>query len=222
MVQNDWLDTEKGVELYFDSIRMELKAKSKKKPARLLLDGSIRGKAAPGRMLAIMGPSGSGKTTLLDALAGKIRYSSSIRLNGRRFVNQHLLSGGSMLPAAYIEQDSNFFPHMTVRETLSFRVELKMGSMLRKPDKDKLVDDLMEQLNLSKSANTVVGNNKVRGISGGERKRLSIACEMISSPSVIFLDEPTSGEYGRCIPVGFDLLYVCVLGFPHTVFQFPF
>lgn len=83
---------------------------------------------------------------------------------------------------------------MTVKETLDFQVELKMGSFLKKEsERDALVQDLMAQLGLSKSANTIVGNAKVRGISGGERKRLSIACEMISSPSVIFLDEPTSG-----------------------------
>jgi ABC-type lipopolysaccharide export system ATPase subunit len=87
----------------------------------------------------------------------------------------------------------NFFPHMTVRETLNFRVELKLGSMLKKKSRDKMVDDLIQQMRLEKTADTIVGDSKVRGISGGERRRLSIACELISSPSVIFLDEPTSG-----------------------------
>jgi len=87
-----------------------------------------------------------------------------------------------------------FFPHMTVKETLDFQVELKMGSTLKsKEERDALVEDLMDQLGLTKSANTIVGNAKVRGLSGGERKRLSIACEMISSPPLLLLDEPTSG-----------------------------
>eukprot|EP00978_Attheya_sp_CCMP212_P045749 scaffold359367_cov24-Attheya_sp.AAC.1 len=80
-----------------------------------------------------------------------------------------------MIPAAFIEQDVNFFPHMTVKETLDFRVELKMGRKLTKDARDDLVQDLMDQLSLTKSANTIVGNAKIRGISGGEKKRLSIA-----------------------------------------------
>merc|ERR1712038_787345 len=100
---------------------------------------------------------------------------------------------GSQLPAAYIEQESNFFPHLTVKETLDFRVELKLGDKLGKAARDDIVKDLIELLGLTKSANTIVGDAKVRGLSGGERKRLSIACELILSPPVIILDEPTTG-----------------------------
>ena len=136
----------------------------------------------------------SGKSTLLHAIAGNVIDDNKISLYGKRYVNSESLTGDSRIPAAFIEQEVKFFPHMTVKETLDFQVELKMGSFLKKKaERDALVRDLMAQLGLSKSANTIVGNAKVRGISGGERKRLSIACEMISSPSVIFLDEPTSG-----------------------------
>jgi ABC-type multidrug transport system ATPase subunit len=110
-----------------------------------------------------------------------------------RYLNGKAVAPESSLPVAVIEQDVSFFPHMTVKETLDFRVELKLGRKLNKPQRDDLVNELLQELNLVKAAHTIVGNNKVRGISGGERKRLSIACEMISSPSVIFLDEPTSG-----------------------------
>ena len=82
---------------------------------------------------------------------------------------------------------------MTVKETLDFRVELKLGSKLGKSARDDVVSELMDMLGLAKSAHTIVGNSKVRGLSGGERKRLSIACELISSPPVMILDEPTSG-----------------------------
>jgi len=180
------------VDLAFDGIKMILETK-KGQNDRILLDGSIRGRAQPGRMLAIMGPSGSGKSTLLHALAGKIKDSPKLSLFGHRYINGEQLSPDSAVPAAFIEQEVNFFPHMTVKETLDFRVELKLGKQLRKSDRDKVVDELMETLGLAKSANTIVGNTKIRGLSGGERKRLSIACEMISSPSIIFLDEPTSG-----------------------------
>ena len=169
-----------------------LQNKKKGKSDRVILDGSIRGVAKPGRMLAIMGPSGSGKSTLLHAIAGKVKEDKKISLYGKRYVNNVTLTGDSKIPAAFIEQEVNYFPHMTVKETLDFQVELKMGAILKtKESRDKRVQELMNQLGLTKSANTIVGNTKVRGISGGERKRLSIACEMISSPALIMLDEPT-------------------------------
>jgi len=180
------------VDLAFEDIQLTLTTKKK---ARLLLDGSCRGRAKPGRMLAIMGPSGAGKSTLLHALAGRVKDSPKLRLQGLRYVNGHPVCEDCMLPAAFIEQEAVFFPHMTVRETLNFRVELKLGKQSSKAVRDELVDELMEQVGLSKSADTIVGDNKVRGISGGERKRLSIAVEMISSPSLVFLDEPTSGTW---------------------------
>ena len=177
------------MDLAFEQVRMTLKQKGNGR--RVLLDGSIRGRCEPGRMLAIMGPSGSGKSTLLHALAGKVKYSPKLSLEGKRYLNGHEIQG--MLPAALIEQEVSFFPHMTVRETLEFRVDLLLGRTIPKSERLELVQDLINQLSLQKAADTIVGNSKVRGISGGERKRLSIACEMIASPSLILLDEPTSG-----------------------------
>ena len=131
---------------------------------------------------------------MLHAIAGRIKGSSKIRLEGKRYINGNPITGDSMVPAAFVEQDVTFFPHMTVQETLSFRVELKLGSLLSRDSQAELVNDLIAQMGLDKVADTIVGDNKVRGISGGERRRLSIACELISSPSIIFLDEPTSGK----------------------------
>jgi ABC-type multidrug transport system ATPase subunit/ABC-type multidrug transport system permease subunit len=185
-----------SVDLGFSDIRMELETKKKNangEKTRVLLDGSIRGRAQPGRMMAIMGPSGAGKSTVLHALAGRIKGSSKIGLEGTRYINGNPVTGDSMLPSAFIEQEVNFFPHMTIRETLNFRVELKLGSRLSKKARDVIVNDLIAELRLEKAADTIVGDAKVRGISGGERRRLSIACELVSSPSLIFLDEPTSG-----------------------------
>lgn len=131
------------------------------------------------------------KSTVLHAIAGRIKDSGKIDLYGKRYVNGLELAGDSLVPSAFIEQDVNFFPHMTVHETLDFRVQLKLGNRLSKHGREQLVADLLKQVGLTKVKDTLVGNTKVRGISGGERKRLSIAVEMISSPTAIFLDEPT-------------------------------
>jgi ABC-type multidrug transport system ATPase subunit len=171
------------IEVAFEGIQLVLNTKKKKgeSGSRVLLDGSIRGRVQPGRMLAIMGPSGAGKSTVLHALAGRIKYSNQLQLYGRRYVNGIPVSIDSMIPAAFIAQDVSFFPYMTVRETLSFRVELKLGSLLNQQERDAMVNDLLQELGLTKAADTIVGDQKVRGISGGERKRLSIAVEMIGT-----------------------------------------
>ena len=143
----------------------------------------------------------------MHALAGRIKESSALQLFGRRYVNGQELAGDSALPAALIEQDVNFFPHMTVRETLDFRVQLQLGSRLSQRARKKAVDDILEQLGLTKVADSIVGNNKVRGISGGERKRLSIAVEMIASPALIFLDEPTRYVHVVRLVLCFELLF---------------
>ena len=129
----------------------------------------------------------------MHALAGRLKDSRKLNLVGHRYINGVRVDPDQLLPAAFVEQDVNFFPHMTVAETLQFRVSLKLGSLVSASEKDATVHNLMEQLGLTKSADTIVGNTKIRGLSGGERKRLSIAVEMISSPSLIVLDEPTSG-----------------------------
>jgi len=182
------------VDLCFENISMVLESKKKNgEGGRKILDGSISGCAKRGRMLAIMGPSGAGKSSVVHALAGRVKEDPKIRVSGRRYVNDAPVAGYSLLPAAFIEQSVNFFPYMTVRETITFRVNLILGSLLSKSARDEMVADLLEQVGLTNSADTIVGNAKVRGISGGEKKRLSIAVEMIASPSLIFLDEPTSG-----------------------------
>ena len=136
---------------------------------------------------------GAGKSSVMHALAGKVKESSKLRLEGSRNINGHAITGESQIPAAFVKQEVTFFPHMTVRETLAFRVELKLGSLLSKTAQAERVEELIQELKLEKAADTIVGDAKVRGVSGGERRRLAIACELISSPSVIFLDEPTSG-----------------------------
>ena len=134
----------------------------------------------------------SGKSTFLHSLAGRVKQDAKISLSGRRYINGVPVTGDTQIPAAFIEQDVNFFPHLTVKETLDFRVELQLASVLRsQEERDDLVAKLMSDLGLTKSANTIVGNTKVRGLSGGERKRLSIACQMIDGNSVLMLDEPT-------------------------------
>ena len=94
---------------------------------------------------------------------------------------------------AYVRQEDIFYTQMTVRETLMFAARLRLPSSVSLEEKRAVVDGLLKKLSLVKAADTIVGDTKRRGISGGERKRLSIGCELIGSPNLLFLDEPTSG-----------------------------
>jgi len=99
-----------SLDIGFSDIYMEITTQRKSIPSkRVILDGSIKGRAKPGRMVAIMGPSGAGKSTVLHALAGRIKESPKVYLEGKRYVNGKRLSGDSILPIAFVEQEANFF-----------------------------------------------------------------------------------------------------------------
>lgn len=178
------------VTLQWRNITCTLSDKSRKLTRFLLTNAS--GEAKAGRLLAIMGPSGSGKTTLLNVLAGQLAASPRLQLTGQLYVNGSPFYMASP-KIAFVRQEDLFFSQLTVRETLSLAVELQLSKVSNPEDREKYVNDLIFRLGLVSCAESIVGDAKVRGISGGEKKRLSVACEMIASPSVIFADEPTTG-----------------------------
>ncbi|CAD6239367.1 unnamed protein product [Miscanthus lutarioriparius] len=170
--------------------------------ARFLLS-NVSGEAKPGRLLALMGPSGSGKTTLLNVLARQLTASSSLHLSGFLYVNGQTISKGGYKRANdyFLAQDCFCEAGRPVlltaygkkREALSLAAELQLPDLWAPERKERYVNDLLFRLGLVNCADSIVGDAKVRGISGGEKKRLSLACELIASPSVIFADEPTTG-----------------------------
>lgn len=180
-----------GQSLEWDSISLTVKKKGKEDGLLHILD-NIGGRARAGRITALMGPSGSGKTSLLNVLSGQTKDAKGLTLTGNFRVNGKARQPSS-LEVAYVKQEDSFYSEMTVRETLTFHAKLRLGRSVAREDIEKRVDSLLDNLGLTKVADTPVGDTDKRGISGGERKRLSIACELIASPSVIFLDEPMSG-----------------------------
>ncbi|PIN01720.1 Transporter, ABC superfamily (Breast cancer resistance protein) [Handroanthus impetiginosus] len=157
---------------------------------RTILNG-ITGMAEPGHVLAILGPSGSGKSTLLNALAGRLHHghglTGTVLFNNRKITKQVLKKTG------FVAQDDVLYPHLTVRETLVFCSLLRLPNSLPKTDKIAVAESIISEVGLSKCEHTIIGNSFIRGISGGERKRVSIAHEMLVDPSLLILDEPTSG-----------------------------
>ncbi|XP_019186841.1 PREDICTED: ABC transporter G family member 22 isoform X2 [Ipomoea nil] len=153
-----------------------------------ILNG-ISGAVDPGEVLALMGPSGSGKTTLLSLLGGRIREPTggSITYNEQPY-NKFLKSR-----IGFVTQDDILFPHLTVKETLTYAARLRLPKKLTKEEKESRAMDVIYELGLERCQDTMIGGSFVRGVSGGERKRVCIGNEIIINPSLLFLDEPTSG-----------------------------
>lgn len=157
---------------------------------RVLLN-DISGEAREGEIMAVLGASGSGKSTLIDAVADRISKESlkgSVTLNGE-VLESRLLK----VISAYVMQDDLLFPMLTVEETLMFSAEFRLPRSLSKRKKRSRVEALIDQLGLRSAAKTIIGDEGHRGVSGGERRRVSIGIDIIHDPILLFLDEPTSG-----------------------------
>ncbi|GMJ11463.1 ATP-binding cassette G9 [Hibiscus trionum] len=166
-----------------------LENKSRSDEHLVILNG-ITGMVQPGEMLAILGPSGSGKTTLLTALGGRLtggRIDGTISYNGKPFSNSMKRKTG------FVAQDDVLHPRLTVTETLVFTALLRLPNSFSLEEKIANAESVMNQLGLIKCKNTIIGGPFLRGLSGGERKRVSIGQEMLVNPSLLLLDEPTSG-----------------------------
>lgn len=163
--------------------------KNRKTEKKALLT-NVSGEANPSEVLAIMGPSGAGKSTLLDAISGRIESTS---MEGNLFVNGQPMGKKFQRQSGYVMQDDVLYPHLTVRESILYAARLRLPRTVSRAEKESLVDELLKELGLTKAAKTKIGNEEVRGVSGGEKRRVSIGVEMIHRPRVLFLDEPTSG-----------------------------
>ncbi|RID74909.1 hypothetical protein BRARA_B01985 [Brassica rapa] len=156
---------------------------------RTILSG-VTGMVSPGEFMAVLGPSGSGKSTLLNAIAGRLHGPA---LTGKILMNDVKPTKQTLKRTGFVAQDDLLYPHLTVRETLVFVALLRLPRSLTRHEKIKAAESVISELGLEKCENTVVGNTFIRGISGGERKRVSIAHELLINPSLLVLDEPTSG-----------------------------
>lgn len=150
----------------------------------------MSGHIDPGEMLAIMGTSGAGKSTLLDILAGRL---ISKNLTGQIFTNKKPVNYSSFRKqSGYVMQSDALFPLLTVKETLHYAAHLGIQGKTY-AEREAAANNTLRLLRLEHVQNTIVGNNLIRGLSGGEKRRVSIAVDIIHEPPVIFLDEPTSG-----------------------------
>ena len=153
---------------------------------------NVTGNVEKGQVLAIMGPSGSGKSTLLDILAKKRKagvVQGTLTFDGNDNIGENEFKSMS----GFVDQEDTFISCLTVREVLTFSANLRLSENTTQGEKQARVEEVMEQLGLQSVADSTIGDSMNRGISGGERRRLSIGVELVSNPSILFLDEPSSG-----------------------------
>ncbi|KAK1393353.1 ABC transporter domain-containing protein [Heracleum sosnowskyi] len=145
--------------------------------------------AKPGEMTAVAGPSGAGKTTLLEILAGYICQS---KVSGHVLVNDQAMNTMHFRRlSSYVTQDEALFPLLTVEETLIYSARFRLhGSISRATTR---ATQLLQELGLDHVAGARIGDESKRGISGGEKRRVSIGIALVHDPAVLLLDEPTSG-----------------------------
>ena len=155
----------------------------------------ISGETEGGTLLALMGPSGSGKTSLLNALAFRVPRGPGAEITGTVLADGRVVAtpGQMARMSAYVEQEDALFALSTVRETLMFAAQLRLGPEVPLEEKKRAVELVIADLGLVAAADTCVGNEVIRGISGGERKRVAIGMDLLHDPKLIFMDEPTSG-----------------------------
>ncbi|KAM6595315.1 hypothetical protein CsatA_005839 [Cannabis sativa] len=167
--------------------------------SRLQLLRDVSGAFRPGVLTALVGVSGAGKTTLMDVLAGRKTggyIEGSISISGFP-KNQTTFARVS----GYCEQNDIHSPHVTVYESLLYSAWLRLSSDISKEKRKMFVEEVMDLVELNPLRNALVGLPGVDGLSTEQRKRLTIAVELVANPSIIFMDEPTSGLDARAAAI---------------------
>ncbi|XP_038984626.1 ABC transporter G family member 36-like [Phoenix dactylifera] len=166
---------------------------------RLELLKGVSGSFRPGVLTALMGVSGAGKTTLMDVLAGRKTggyIDGSITISGypKKQETFARISG-------YCEQNDIHSPHVTVYESLVYSAWLRLPADVDSATRKMFVEEVMELVELTSLREALVGLPGVNGLSTEQRKRLTIAVELVANPSIIFMDEPTSGLDARAAAI---------------------
>mmetsp|Transcript_14473 Transcript_14473/g.31813 ORF Transcript_14473/g.31813 Transcript_14473/m.31813 type:complete len:646 (-) Transcript_14473:825-2762(-) len=186
--QGNFLGEKRGMNVEFRNLSLAVRVSSDQE---IKVVNSVSGSLQEGTMTALLGGSGTGKTSLLNALSGRAFYgdvTGTILINGHRGkIEDH------GYPVGYVPQDDLVHGELTVRENLIFAGRFRLPANTSMKEVSELADGVIANLGLAKVRDSIVGDMRVRGISGGEKKRVNIGIELMARPNILFLDEPTSG-----------------------------
>lgn len=171
---------------------VQIQDRQTKKFSEKRILNNLHGQAKSGDLTAIMGPSGSGKTSLMNFINNRIEFSENSKKSGSIYINSEEIGFNKISDySSYVMQDDVLFNVLTPYECLKISIQLK--KLVNEDLIDHCTNQFLEDLQIVGCKDTIIGNPEVKGISGGERKRVSVGMELISNPSILFLDEPTSG-----------------------------
>ncbi|KAF4665918.1 hypothetical protein FOL46_003363 [Perkinsus olseni] len=174
------------VDIRFEHLSMTLKWGTRR---QILQD--VTGEFPAGSLSAVMGPSGGGKTTFMNALSNRAPYGD---VTGKVWVNGFEGNFGEYpKQLGFVPQDDIMFDRLTVYQNLYYSAMVRLPEDMPREKKLKIIEDVIQVLDLEQVRHTIVGSPGRRGISGGQKKRVNIGIELVAYPRVLFLDEPTSG-----------------------------
>jgi ABC-type lipoprotein export system ATPase subunit len=179
-----------GNALIWRNVNMTLSTKQGEK--KLLND--VWGEVPPGEITAIMGPSGAGKSSLLNVLAGRSRSTAKLNVQSEIRMNEYLVDPTNIevrKQIAFVAQDDSLSFTATPREAIRFSAKLRLPRITTDNEIEELADRMLAELGLKDCADTMIGGSLIKGISGGERKRTSVGVELVTKPSLVFLDGET-------------------------------
>ncbi len=175
---------------YRGNVALEARGVAVDVPGRRLVEG-VSLTLYPSELVGLMGPSGAGKTTLMSALNGYARPSAGAVL----FNGQDLYAAYDQfrMHIGYVPQDDIMHRDLTVRQALYYTARLRLPRDMGDAAIHARIDEVLAQLGLAEAAEVLIGSPERKGISGGQRKRVNLAMELLTDPFILFLDEPTSG-----------------------------
>ncbi|XP_024032997.1 pleiotropic drug resistance protein 2 isoform X2 [Morus notabilis] len=183
---------------YYVDMPAEMKSQGVEED-RLQLLSDVSGAFRPGILTALVGVSGAGKTTLMDVLAGR---KTGGYIEGSIFISGYPKNQATFARVSgYCEQNDIHSPHVTVYESLLYSAWLRLSTDVDLRTRKMFVEEVTELVELNPIRNALVGLPGVDGLSTEQRKRLTIAVELVANPSIIFMDEPTSGLDARAAAI---------------------
>ncbi|OJD12223.1 hypothetical protein AJ78_07148 [Emergomyces pasteurianus Ep9510] len=195
------LESARKVSIRLDKYELEIEKRSLGRrgltTSRLNILKPLSTEFHPGQLNVIMGPSGSGKTSLLCSLAKRLQnsFATRYRVGGEMFYNGAVPSESVIRSVtSFVNQDDDaLMPSLTVRESLQFAAGLRLPSWMSMKEKNQRAEDILLKMGLKDCANNLIGSDIIKGISGGEKRRVTIAIQILTDPKILLLDEPTSG-----------------------------
>ena len=191
------LDEVRTIAIRLDAYALDLEKRSLKTRTAKSILRPLTTEFQPNMVNVIMGPSGSGKTSLLNTMAGRLRDDVSTRYKKSGSMTFNGLAPSEDVVHAicsFVTQDDDaLLASLTVRETLRYAAGLRLPKWMSKDQKIQKAEEILLKMGLKDCADHLIGNDLIKGVSGGEKRRVSIAIQILTEPRILLLDEPLSG-----------------------------